>query len=149
MNGELAHRADFTNFFQVAKARSGAGRPVDVRLAPTEVERRPLTTDNEDREAIRVRGAEQLPFLSGCRHHQQQIFESVRLSVPPTRTPFGSLRIIYPLPKEVRSDARLMSWPFAASCLAITLPYSGSRRTVFSLIHCQRGASSAIWGFSP
>ena len=61
MNGELAHRADFTHFFQVAKAQSGAGRPVDVRLAPTEVERRPLTTDNEDREAIRVRGAEQIP----------------------------------------------------------------------------------------
>ena len=60
MNGELAHRAGFTHFFQVAKARSGAGRPVDVRLAPTEVERRPLTTDNEDRVAIRVWGAEQI-----------------------------------------------------------------------------------------
>ena len=60
MNGGLAHRADFAHFFQVAKAQSGAGRPVDVRLAPTEVERRTLTTENEGCSASRVWGAEQL-----------------------------------------------------------------------------------------
>ena len=57
---KIRQRTGFLNGFRcdfgADKTRSGAGCPVDIRLAPTEAERRPLNAHNEGRKASRMLG---------------------------------------------------------------------------------------------
>ena len=78
------------------------------------------------------------------------MWPSVLFSVPPHNTPVPGLRtMICPRPYAVKSVATVTSWPRASIDAITSADTSGSRPTLFSPNHCQRGASRADWGFIP